>query len=163
MVAMTESNKSSSIPFYYRPTASKSFHQRSDISPLESTPMKSHSIPISNSLVKTASEIQLCIDEQIAEHRDFMFYSRLKKGISQTQQEESHNKYLRRENQVFLTHITQTRVDSQRQLEEEGWSLGLSMDTPMNSEFLHSVATEAFFTTAKPDDDNEECFFELDM
>jgi hypothetical protein len=119
MAAMTESNQSSSIPFYYRPTASNSFHQRSDISPLESTPMKSQSIPISNSHVRTASEIQLRIDEEIAEHRDFMFYSRLKKGTSQTEQEESQNKYLRMENQVCLTHITQTRGDSQRQSEEE--------------------------------------------
>ena len=36
----------------------------------ESSHPKTHSIPISNSLLRTASEMQLCVDEALAEQRD---------------------------------------------------------------------------------------------
>jgi hypothetical protein len=55
---------------------------------------------------------------EIAEHQDFIFYSRLIKGISQTK-EESQNKYIQMENNICLTHIIRTIVDSHQSHSEE--------------------------------------------
>jgi hypothetical protein len=70
--------------------------------------MKSPSIPIGNTISKTPSEVQLCMDEAIADQRDYMFYCRLVKGISLTQ-EMALDRTLRYENQACLAHVVRTR------------------------------------------------------
>ena len=97
----------------------------------ESSHPKTHSIPISNGLLRTASEIQLCVDEALAEQRDRVFYSRLVNGIRQTQGL-SQNRQIRIENQVCLNHIMQTRLD--RQTDQESWFFGLSTKPPSTDE-----------------------------
>ena len=75
--------------------------------------MKSQSIPIGKVIPRTPSEVQLCMDEAIAEERDYMFFCRLVQGISQTQ-ESSRNMYLRYENEACLAHVYRTRHDQQQ-------------------------------------------------
>lgn len=118
--------------------------------------MRSQSIPISSiHFHRTASEIQLCLDEQIAEHRDNIFFTRVVKGIQQSQLA-GKNRYLQMQNQVCLAHILQTRKESnhqqsqqrpttmpgfipmpeqQQQQQQDEWSsgVGLSIDAPSSS------------------------------
>jgi hypothetical protein len=70
--------------------------------------VKSQSIPISG-VNRTASELQLCEDEAIAEYRDYIVFSRIVNGISR-QQEQRHSMYLRHENDKCLAHIVSTRT-----------------------------------------------------
>jgi hypothetical protein len=146
---MTESKRTSSVSISQPIDASR----RSGM-----IPTKSQSIPISNSILRTASEIQLCIDEYDAEQRDYLFYARLVNGISQSQGS-CQNKYIRMENQMCLTHIMQTRHDHPTQSDQEDWSLGLSMDTSVD--LLHVIANDALELTTF--DGDEECVFELDL
>jgi len=70
---------------------------------------QSRSIPISASGIhRTASEVQLCEDEALADYRDYIVYSRIVNGISR-QQECSHDMYCRQENDKCLAHIVSTR------------------------------------------------------
>lgn len=70
--------------------------------------VKSQSIPISGAH-RTASELQLCEDEALADYRDFVVYSRIVNGISRQQERPCHNLYLQQENARCLTHIVSTR------------------------------------------------------
>ncbi|CAB9523301.1 expressed unknown protein [Seminavis robusta] len=71
--------------------------------------VKSQSIPISG-VHRTASEVQLCEDEALADYRDFVVYSRIVNGISRQQdQRPSRDLYLRQENDRCLSHIMSTR------------------------------------------------------
>jgi hypothetical protein len=74
---------------------------------------KSERIPICKNLHRTASELQLCEDEQLAEQRDYAFFSRLVNGISKSQTSGT-NQYLQTENQVCLAHIIQTRLEKEQ-------------------------------------------------
>ncbi len=118
--------------------------------------MRSQSIPISKNL-PTAYEVQLCVDEQIAEQRDYVLYSRLVQGISQTQ-DQSHDKRLQMENQMCLSHIMQTRQDGQSYPEKKDWSLGFSHDAQFDKDLVHSIALDAFAIAT-----SEEGIFELDL
>ena len=83
---------------------------------------KSASIPISNSMRRTTSERQLSQDEEVAEYKDFLFYSRVVEGISR-RQTQLKNGYLQYENQMCLAHIVRTRnADSQPKTHyDEDW------------------------------------------
>jgi hypothetical protein len=84
----------------------------SDLPSIPAVPdtLKSQSIPITG-VHRTASEVQLCEDEALADYRDFVVYSRIVNGISRQQQRPSRNLYLRQENARCLTHIVSTRHD----------------------------------------------------
>jgi hypothetical protein len=136
--------------------------------PYVEEPLTSQSIPISKAMLRTASEVQLCVDEQLAEQRDYVFYSRLVNGISQSQRI-SQNNYLRMENQMCLAHIMQTRQDAhaaamaahhQQQQQQEEWAFGYH-NSPMDKEFVHAIATDALAIAISQDD--EEGIFELDL
>ena len=98
---------------------------------------RSQSIPICKNLNRTASELQLCVDEQLAEQRDYAFFSRLVNGIGKCQNTGT-SPYLQMENQVCLAHIIQTRHEKitpepcsdqwqpEQQQHDEQWSIGLT-------------------------------------
>lgn len=72
-----------SVPRFQEPS---SYSAPSHIGGIVSPQIRSKSIPISSShFHRTASEIQLYLDEQIAEQRDYVFYSRLVNGIRNNQ------------------------------------------------------------------------------
>jgi hypothetical protein len=74
------------------------------------SPQQSPSIPISvNGMRRTPSELQLCIDEEIADYRDYLFYHRLVQGI--TKQCTCQNPFFGYQNQICLAHIEKTRHD----------------------------------------------------
>mmetsp|Transcript_26341 Transcript_26341/g.57717 ORF Transcript_26341/g.57717 Transcript_26341/m.57717 type:complete len:216 (+) Transcript_26341:167-814(+) len=85
----------------------------------------SSSVPIPDALFRSPSEVQLSLDEQMADERDFIFYARLISGIRERtnghdyndQQYQQHQHY-NEETERCLTHIMQTRYQEQR--EEQG-------------------------------------------
>jgi hypothetical protein len=89
--------------------------------------MKSPSIPIGKTISKTPSEVQLCIDEAIADQRDYMFYCRLVKGISLTQ-EMALDRTLRYENQACLAHVVRTRHQDPNTTTTTGSEKSIIMD-----------------------------------
>jgi hypothetical protein len=133
-------------------------------SPLQtSTPstIKSQSIPISQGLCRTASEVQLCQDEQVAEQRDYAFYSRVVSGMCQSQGA-SESYHHRKENQMCLSHIMETRSNGIASDEdEEGWAIGTSLETDCTEKIIRDIIPEAVAITIPSD--GEECIFEMDL
>lgn len=70
--------------------------------------VKSQSIPIQNHMQRTASELKLCEDEEMADFRDYVFFSRVIDGIAR-QQRATESSWLRQENDECLAHIIGTR------------------------------------------------------
>jgi hypothetical protein len=131
-----------SIPFtrstIERPTMQSPMIAHANSMPTKSYMSKSASIPISNSIRRTSSENLLSQDEADADHRDFLFYSRVVDGISR-QQRELKNGYLRDENQMCLAHIVRTRhADSEKKLcEDEEWSRELAEFGLVDNHYHH--------------------------
>mmetsp|Transcript_1118 Transcript_1118/g.2857 ORF Transcript_1118/g.2857 Transcript_1118/m.2857 type:complete len:219 (-) Transcript_1118:201-857(-) len=97
-------------------TGRKSFMQRKRRS--------SRSVPIPDAMFRSPSELQLSMDEQMADERDFVFYARLISGIrertnrantngNQQYNDQLHKQY-NEETQRCLTHIMQTRYQEQK-------------------------------------------------
>jgi hypothetical protein len=130
---------------------------------------KSQSIPICKNLHRTLSEVQLCADEQLAEQRDYAFFSRIVNGISKSQTSGT-NQYLQMENQVCLAHIIQTRLEQEQaragqqeeqrptQKPEDQWFFGLSAENVDDSYSLSDAIARASSTVV--DDD---AIFDLDL
>lgn len=77
------------------------------------SPPKSQSIPISNSggMQRTASEVQLYEEEEMADFRDYVMFTRIVNGIVRTQEETKDYK-LKQENDTCLAHVIGARNDS---------------------------------------------------
>ena len=118
---------------------------------------RSQSIPITEGLYRTASEIQLCLDEEVAEQRDFAFYARLMNGISLSHSKGS-NWVLQRENQDCLLHIMQTRNNEEHRYTNDS----NNCNNQPKEIILKNITTEAI-TITKSDDADEEGIFELDL
>eukprot|EP00429_Kryptoperidinium_foliaceum_P034478 CAMPEP_0176166318 /NCGR_PEP_ID=MMETSP0120_2-20121206/85060_1 /TAXON_ID=160619 /ORGANISM="Kryptoperidinium foliaceum, Strain CCMP 1326" /LENGTH=190 /DNA_ID=CAMNT_0017503853 /DNA_START=385 /DNA_END=957 /DNA_ORIENTATION=+ len=147
--------------------------------------MKSQSIPISSShFHRTASEIQLCLDEQIAEQRDSLFYSRVIHGIQESQMY-GKNRNLQMQNQMCLVHVMQTRADkattfsslpkstttslmkfTHQDVEDIESSIGLPIETDPSSPELstpdYSQLTSEALSLANMDLD-QDMIFDLDL
>lgn len=81
--------------------------------PRDDSPVRSRSIPIEASgsgMKRTPSELQLCQDEQLADYRDFVMFSRIYQGIS-ARQKSSHGLHARTTNERCLAHIVDLRND----------------------------------------------------
>ena len=93
------------------------------------TVLKSQSIPISG-VHRTASEVQLCEDEALADYRDYVVFSRIvnhhlerrsQQQQQQQQQQHSHNShhkpnpYWQHENDKCLAHVLSTRNEPHQQ------------------------------------------------
>jgi len=91
---------------------------------------KSQSIPINNKggggggggVHRTASELQLCQDEALADYRDFVVFQRIVTHMQQRQQQERRQQkqklkqqYLQQENEKCLQHILSTRQQQYQQ------------------------------------------------
>jgi len=113
--------------------------------------------------------MQLCLDEQIAEIRDQLFFSRVVNGIEQSKMY-GKDRYLQMQNEMCLAHIMQTRtMDAttaatttattttslyQRPLtmlsvpETDDWSVGLPIDAPPSTNFSEHTMYEVRAITA---------------
>ena len=145
----------------------------SKLPPASSPQIKSPSIPIVGSIDRTSSEIQLCLDEEVAERRDYAFYSRVLDGISRSQPSNSSNWILKRENQNCLQHIMQTRRADSRSNGDEAaaeqeeaesmidndWAVGHNLDgnemTTSNEKISETIDMVQL--------DDEDGIFDLDM
>lgn len=78
---------------------------------------RSKSIPIANGMKRTPSELQLHEDEQVADFRDYLMFSRIVDGITR-QQEATTDYKLRQTNDMCLAHIIGTRNLSEEELKE---------------------------------------------
>ena len=78
---------------------------------------RSSNIPIPNRLMRTESETRLDEQEQLAEIRDCIMFTRLVNGITQHQTKIT-NDELRSQNDLCLAHIVATRFLSKEDLEQ---------------------------------------------
>jgi hypothetical protein len=76
---------------------------------------RSQNIPIhpEGPVKRSFSEIQLCADQQIAEQRDYLFFSRVIHGIQQSMVEGQPYGKLQVENNLCLRHVFETRLDNE--------------------------------------------------
>ena len=78
--------------------------QKQGFSPL----VKTQSIPIINRMKRTPSELQLREDEELADYRDYIMFSRIVDRMSRSQKEIM-SRHLRHENDQCLAHVIGTR------------------------------------------------------
>jgi hypothetical protein len=78
--------------------------------------LRSQSIPIVNSsnMKRTPSELQLCEEQEMADYRDYVMFSRIVDGIARQQQHTTNFK-LRLDTDRTLAHIIGTRNGQQQQ------------------------------------------------
>lgn len=80
--------------------------RKQGFSPLVKT--KSEAIPILNRMKRTPSELQLREDEELADYRDYVMFSRIVDRMSRSQREMV-SKHLRHENDQCLAHVIGVR------------------------------------------------------
>lgn len=165
MTPRPESTNSYTMPLLQKHTSNQRYPTLSG-----SPSTQSQSIPIANQLPKTQSELQLRMDEAIAEQKDFLFFSRVVKGISDSQ-DYIHSHNFRLQNQSLVSHIIHTRQGVEQRggqpaqkykdilLDEDDWTPGLSSIDPYpdRAAFLHSVTASAL-AVAELDMDDEGIF-----
>ena len=105
----------------------------------------------SKSIPRTASELQLCLEEQIADQRDYALYSRIVEGISRTRSE-CPSKELQLENHQCLYKVMQARNDAMPG-NAAYWSLG-GVDLTLPSD-CPAISLE--------DEDREDDIFDLEL
>jgi hypothetical protein len=88
-------------------------HESSDKENPPSPKFKSRSIPITNGMKRTPSELQLREDEELADFRDYVMFSRIVERISQQQTQDYR---LRQQNDQCLAHVIGTRNGTQDQV-----------------------------------------------
>jgi len=81
----------------------------------------SRSVPIPECMFRTPSELQLTVDEQVADQRDFAFFARLVSGISERRGSSTTNttNAAVTETDRCLTHIIHTRHQNQSHDDQE--------------------------------------------
>jgi len=70
--------------------------------------VKTQSIPVLNRMKRTASELQLRQDEELADYRDYVMFSRIVDRMSRSQKDMV-SRHLRRENDQCLAHVIGVR------------------------------------------------------
>lgn len=146
----------------------------------------SSSVPIPDAMFRSPSELQLSVDEQVAEERDFVFYARLVSGIRERTRAANHqpcdcHHHYNEETERCLTHIMQTRHQQEQQLEEDGvliqeWTENrgaashyiedLDCLTSSSSSYSSSSTYQQDFEQDRNDDmycEENECIFDLEL
>jgi hypothetical protein len=112
---------------------------------------KSQSIPIQSGIRRTSSELQLCEEQDLADFRDYVMFTRIVDGICKTQQETKDFK-LKQENDVCLAHIIGARNDSDANLVDYRFPPEIPLRP---SQSLHSL--QEILTNAIEDDCYDDC------
>lgn len=89
---------------FYNDPVKDSEMRKDGFSPL----VKTKSIPILNVLKRTSSELQLREDEELADYRDYIMFSRIVNRMTLSQKEMV-SRHLRLENHRCLAHVIRTR------------------------------------------------------
>ena len=114
---------------------------------------------------KTPSEVQLCQDLAVADYKDYMFYSRIVKGIRHKVHDNVHSLQGRRQNEQCLTHIMQTRHASQQP--QADYDLGMPLDEPSTTypeHYIRSVTAQALDLVHSEEEEEEyEGVFDMDL
>jgi hypothetical protein len=110
---------------------------------------KSQSIPIQSGIRRTSSELQLCEEQDLADFRDYVMFTRIVDGIYKTQQETKDYK-LKQENDLCLAHIIGTRNDSDANLSDHRFP-------PETPALRSSKSLQEILTTAIEDDCYDDC------
>jgi hypothetical protein len=115
---------------------------------------KSQSIPIQSGIRRTTSEVQLCEEQDLADFRDYVMFTRIVDGICKTQQETKDYK-LKQENDLCLAHIIGTRNDSDSNNPNLA-DYRFPPEIPLRS----SKSLQEILTTAIEDDCYDDCLEE---
>jgi len=152
-----------------------------DASPRRSMGMKkrraSSAVPIPHAMFRSPSELQLSVDEKVADERDFVFYARLMCGIRERTQTSNQHVQYNEETERCLTHIMQTRHKQEFQQdddgvpilrdEDEGETGGYYLDNLDSSTSYSSSSTyQQEFESERYNDmyeEENECIFELEL
>jgi len=129
-------------------------------------------VPITKGLRRTPSEIQLCEDLALAEHRDYCMFTRIVSGI-QRRQSEQQDMYCLYENDACLANIHRTRcgaAEDSRSLESRHQSLLDVLGNPSlktSHDFLTEaqsvVASSNYDTILNKQEDDDEDIFVMDL
>jgi hypothetical protein len=135
--------------YYFPSEQNTSFSDRGSRRPCKEVPKsKSQSIPIQSGVRRTSSELQLCEEQDLADFRDYVMFTRIVDGICKTQQETEDYK-LKQENDLCLAHIIGTRNDSDANLSDYRFP----PEIPLRS----SKSLQEILTTAIEDDCYDDC------
>jgi hypothetical protein len=135
--------------YYFPSEGHTSCSDRGARRPCEQVPKaKSQSIPIQSGIRRTTSELQLCEEQDLADFRDYVMFTRIVDGICKTQQETEDCK-LKQENDLCLAHIIGTRNDSDANLSDYRFP----PEIPLRS----SKSLQEILTTAIEDDCYDDC------
>lgn len=122
--------------------------------------VRSQSIPISKSaLRRSPSELKLYEDEAMADFQDYVFFSRLLKGISKQQQESVSDTFLQ-ESDECLAHIIGTRNGSLDDIATQS-----AKTTPYKSfgEYANNNSSAAAAAAAARIEERDEGIFVMDF
>lgn len=159
-----------------------------EASPGRSSTLKrraSSAVPIPHAMFRSPSELQLSVDEQVADERDFVFYARLMSGIRERTRVANHQScdqpfQYNEETERCLTHIMQTRHEQPGSQEdgvpilrdEDGGNNGgyyledLDCLTSSSSSYSSSCTYQQDFEQDRYDDvyqEENECIFDLEL
>jgi len=109
---------------------------------------RSKSIPIRNEMKRTSSELQLAEEEEVADFRDYLLFSRIVDGITR-QQEMTKDFGSRLVNDACLAHIIGVRNLSEDQLKKEFDRRGHE-DQQQQSRHQHCLADMPTKTSIEP-------------
>jgi len=142
----------------------------------------SSSVPIPDAMFRSPSELQLSVDEQVADERDFVFYARLMSGIRERNRlpnplpREPQQYFYNEETERCLTHIMQTRHQQEQPLEENGVPIlhdeDLREDVGADGYYLEDLSSSSSYSstsTYQQDfehdtcNDDTACFFDLEL
>lgn len=138
----------------------------------------SDSVPIPDALLRSPSELQLSMDERVADERDFVFYARLVSGI-----QKRNSWYINAETERCLTHIMQTRHNAAQTTQTSQANHSSQMDYYLDnlecvtdssedssvSSYQHDFETTMDCHELQDDDHDDddsgdnECIFELEL
>jgi len=152
-----------------------------DASPRRSAGLKkrraSSAVPIPHAMFRSPSELQLSVDEKVADERDFVFYARLMCGIRERTQATNRHVQYNEETERCLTHIMQTRHQPECQLEDDGVPILRDEDgTEKGSYYLDDLDSSSSYSsssTYQQDfeprygdgiyEEENECIFDLEL
>ena len=141
----------------------------------------SSSVPIPDAMLRSPSELQLSVDEQVADERDYVFYSRIMSGIQERNRYhpcDPNFSHYNRETEKCLTHIMQTRHQHGQQQQQHQYQgindngdyfiedLDYAYPTSSSNSYSSTPTYQQEFEPDRSSNDvtqPEECMFDLEL
>jgi hypothetical protein len=125
-----------------------------------SSVVKSQSIPIESSMKRTPSELKLLEDEEVADIRDYVMFSRIFDRISR-QQRETKDYHLRHVNDMCLAHLIGVRTGSSDQPNPAGEAENPTLMDMWSTQ--HNIPNFADIKSIFSSDPDDDAMFVLDL